>query len=130
MYTNNENVISDINVTPFIDILLVLLIVFVVAVVSVFSEVFVNLPPSSSQKPLTKQDMTVNITIKQDGIYIKDAKYDKEEFENYLKQASKESIMKIYGDRDVPYSKVVSVLDSLSKANLNKISLVTKVAEG
>ena len=122
--------ISEINVTPFVDVMLVLLIIFMVTAPLLTTGVKVNLPDSSS-KVLSEKDKTVTVTInKKKEIFIQKKKLTQTEmikklFE--LKKQKKELKIYIKGDKDLNYGEIMKVMGNINKAGFKKVALVTKL---
>ncbi len=126
---------AEINVTPFVDVMLVLLIIFMVTAPLLVAGVPVNLPESSA-KPLEQKKDPIEIAIDQDGVIFIDGA---ETPSNQLSQsfsalsqeqdASGEKIqILLRGDRAIDYGQVVRVMGELNAVGLNQISLVTEAA--
>jgi biopolymer transport protein TolR len=120
---------SDINVTPFVDVMLVLLIVFMVAAPLLTVGVEVNLPktadealPSESEEPLT-------VTLTAEGtIVIQTTETPEADFLTRLRGVAQErSDDKVFlrADGSIPYSKVMQVMGAMNAAGFGNIGLVT-----
>ena len=120
---NKLAVISDLNVTPLIDLAFSLLIIFMITTPVIEQYNRIDLPTQNSdnnQKPPEKEDKF--ITIDAEGRYNwgQDA-VSKNELETLLDQVSKDS-----GDQPLPYQKIMDVINMLKSRNLTKLSLDTK----
>ena len=129
---NKLAVISDLNVTPLIDLAFSLLIIFMITTPVIEQYNRIDLPTQNSdnnQKPPEKEDKF--ITIDAEGRYNwgKDA-VSKNELETLLDQVSKDSgdqpTIHLRGDRTLPYQKIMDVINMLKSRNLTKLSLDTK----
>lgn len=126
---NNKRLVSDINVTPLVDVMLVLLIIFMVTAPMMVEGVRVNLPKTTAKFISTKEEPLVLTVTKNKIIYIarykiklKDLTYKiRSIFEN---RRDRELLLK--ADKDVPYGFVVEVISKVKKAGINKIGLVTE----
>jgi biopolymer transport protein ExbD len=117
----------EINVTPFIDVMLVLLIIFMVAAPLATVDVKIDLPASSA-KPTPRPDKPIYLSIKEDQSLFLDndqvepallgAALDK------LTQADKEKTIFVRGDKGVEYADLMVVMDNLRVAGYLKIGLV------
>jgi biopolymer transport protein TolR len=129
-YRNTRKTICDINVTPFVDVMLVLLVVFMVTSPLMIAGVKVDLP-ETSHSPITSGKEPLSVTVdKDDNIYLQDTKVEKKELALKLKlmvQNDLDSRIFVRGDKQVDYGKVMEVLDLLSNSGFNKISLVTSI---
>jgi len=129
---NKLAVISDLNVTPLIDLAFSLLIIFMITTPVIEQYNRIDLPTQNSvnnQKPPEKEDKF--ITIDAEGRYNwgQDA-VSKNELETLLDQVSKDSgdqpTIHLRGDRTLPYQKIMDVINMLKSRNLTKLSLDTK----
>ena len=122
--------IAEINVTPMVDVMLVLLIIFMVAAPMLTSGVPVDLP-SSKAKPMQNQDnKPIEITIDKDGkIYLADTEIKKSGLISILKpmvEGNEERRIYIRGDEVIEYGKIMEVLGLLNGAGFNKVALISK----
>lgn len=125
--------ISDINVVPFIDIMLVLLVVFMVTAPMMTEGVQVALPEVEST-PITEQTEPMQVTIKKDGtIYIQEKAVQLNDLAATLKaikeQKPKANIL-LRADKSVNYGRVMEVMASLQLAGLVDVGLVTEPSKG
>jgi biopolymer transport protein TolR len=120
---------SEINVTPFVDVMLVLLVIFMVTSPMLISGVQVDLPKTKSS-PLSGQDEPVAITIDKNGyIYIQETKVDISDLSAKLKAILGEKTdtrIFVRGDQKVDYGRVVKVFSSIKEAGFSNVALVTE----
>ena len=120
---------SDINVTPFVDVMLVLLIVFMVAAPMLTSGVQVNLPDATSS-PLPGQDEPLTITVAADGkIYIQDSETSFDDLASKLLAITKEkkdTRIFLRGDRTLDYGRMMQVFGTVSQSGFSNIALLTE----
>lgn len=123
-----RSVISTINVTPFVDVMLVLLIVFMITSPMIVAGVDVNLP-SSSGKAISEPDAPISVTVDKGGaVYLNNTQIAQENLVKKLvavAKANKSIRIFVRGDRDANYGKVVKVMGMISEAGFSKIALVT-----
>ncbi|RLB10907.1 MAG: protein TolR [Deltaproteobacteria bacterium] len=126
---NNKRLMSDINVTPLVDVMLVLLIIFMVTAPMMIEGVRVNLPKTTTKFISTKEEPLVLSITKDKRIYIGRYKTGFQNLEHKIKRVfehrkNKELLLK--ADKAVPYGFVVKVISKIKRAGINKIGLVTE----
>lgn len=130
---------SDINMVPFIDIMMVMLVAFMVSAPMLTQGVKVELPKASTKPmPLPDDAKTLIISVKRNGDYFIDlgGEQDKaRDLDTIQKQVSKvvsaspETQVLIKGDRQVSYGSVVELMAGLQSAGINDVGLITDPAE-
>ncbi|WP_037388499.1 TonB system transport protein ExbD [Serratia symbiotica] len=119
--------LHEINVTPFIDVMLVLLIIFMVAAPLATVDIRVNLPVSSA-KPQPRPEKPVFLSVKADKqLYVGDQPVNVDQLLLVLDQrtqANKETTIFFQADKSVDYETLMSVMDTLRKAGYLKVGLV------
>ncbi len=121
---------SDINVTPLVDVMLVLLIIMMLIAPMLQKGVPVNLPSAgnTTDKPDT-QDQTVVSIDSQNQFWVNGIQYSREDFANRVVtvlEDKKEKVVLIKGDTDARYSAIMQAMDDLRKANIENIALITE----
>ena len=120
---------SEINVTPFVDVMLVLLIIFMVTAPLLTVGVQVDLPESNADS-LQSDNEPLELTISKDGnIYIQETEINiKELIPKLIAITNNRLDTKIYvrGDEVINYGKVMRVLGELSGSGFSKVALITK----
>lgn len=121
---------AEINVTPFVDVMLVLLVVFMITAPLLTAGVKIELPETKA-KPLSKQDnKPVEITIDKNGnLYFGKTKITEKELLNNLRHIAGKSMQQqvyIRADKGVSYGRAMHVMVLVNKAGLSKIALITK----
>ena len=121
---------SEINVTPFVDVMLVLLIIFMVTAPLLTSGIKINLPESSSVLKNEKKDpVTVSINSKGE-IFIQKKKFSKDQLIKKLSLLKKNNQnLKIYikGDKKLDYGKVMDLMNLINQSGFKKVALVTRL---
>ena len=119
--------VHDINVTPFIDVMLVLLIIFMVAAPLATVDIPVNLPSSNTQ-PQQRPDKPIYLTLKADlSLAIGDDAISRDRLAGALDAATKsnkDERIFIRADKSVPYGDVIGLMNELRTAGFLKIALV------
>ena len=124
---------SEINVTPFVDVMLVLLIVFMVTAPLLTVGVPIELPETKGQQLQTNKE-PLTISVQRDGkVYIQETEVKLDEIGPKLKAIAKsgydEQIF-IRGDKGIDYGTVMRVMGRLSSAGFRRVALVTEVEQG
>ncbi len=125
----NEKEIAEINMTPFVDIVLVILIIFMAtATFMVEGKIPVNLPKSETGEAKEIKEKVITISIKKDGVvFFNDKKVSKEELEKLLKGLKKtKKVVVLRADKDVPFKNVVYVIDKCRKAGIERYLIETE----
>jgi biopolymer transport protein TolR len=124
----SHGAISEINVTPLVDVMLVLLIVFMVAAPLMTVGVPIELPKTEA-KPMNQQTEPLTISVQADGkVYVQETEIPLAELSAKLqalaKNGNQEQLM-VRADTAVPYGAVMEVMGVLNSAGYTKIGLVT-----
>ena len=121
--------IAEINVTPFVDVMLVLLIIFMVAAPMLTVGVPIELPKTAAQPLATEQEEPLTIALSSEGkILLQNVEVDRRNLINKLIAVSAErNNNKVFlrADASVNYSAVMEVMGALNAAGFNNIGLVT-----
>ena len=132
MHKKNR-VISQINVTPFVDVMLVLLIVFMITAPLLTVGVSVDLPKTKASQLNSKGDPII-ISIKKNGaLYLQEREIDTFQLLPRLKAISSgNKNLRIYvrGDKNVPYGLVLDTIAKIKSSGFKKVALVAKLQEG
>src|ERR1051325_10392495 len=120
---------SDINVTPLVDVMLVLLIIMMLVAPLLTTGANVKLPPAANtnQKPQT-QNQTVVAVDKDDRFFVNNLPVPKEQLRQRVEEileARKERIILISADKDAHYSVVMDAMDELRAGGIEDIALIT-----
>jgi biopolymer transport protein TolR len=124
---------SEINVTPFVDVMLVLLIVFMVTAPLLTVGIPVELPETTASDTLSDDQAPLVITVQENGVI----SLQKKAMEADILVARLQAIIvenptvEVYvrGDRDVSYGTVIGVMDMIKSAGIAQVKLVTKIAD-
>ncbi len=120
---------SEINVTPFVDVMLVLLIVFMVTALLLTVGIPVDLPKVKASA-LTDQKDPLEITVKIGGeIYLGEFEVDVENLIprlNAITELNKEARIYVRGDRVVAYGRIMEIMSLVNSAGYIKVALVTQ----
>jgi biopolymer transport protein TolR len=120
---------SEINVTPMVDVMLVLLIVFMVTAPMLTVGVPVDLPKAGAQS-LPEDNKPIEVTMDASGqIYLADVKVGAEELVARLGAITnnrKDARIYVRGDENLTYGQIMAVIGAINSAGYNKVALVTK----
>ena len=127
--TEDSQPIAEINIIPFVDIILVILIIFMVTVPFIIKTGFsLDLPKASSSGTISQTK--INITISVDGrVLLNGTPLDMEKMEEQLKKNNmnpEETQVVISADKNVLHGKVISVINIVKSAGLRKVAIATK----
>ena len=125
---SSRRMLSEINVTPFVDVMLVLLIIFMVTAPMMQEGVDVNLPQAKGKSLPTKEKrMTITITSKKE-IFLNDRKIGLSDLEDKLKKIFHDRADKglfLKADEVVPYGFVVKTMAAIRSAGIDQLGMVT-----
>lgn len=128
---NSDEVMSEINMIPFIDVMLVLLIIFIITVPVIQHAVNVELPQASNEKVLDKPE-NIRLAVDAEGQYFwNDQRVVDEELSGLLGAAAVQQPqpeLHIRGDKAVRYERVAQVMAAAQRAGLRKIGFITEPA--
>ncbi|AOA58615.1 ExbD/TolR family protein [Acinetobacter larvae] len=122
-------VVNSINVTPFIDVMLVLLIIFMVVAPLSTVNIPLNLPSSTQQANADNAQPIVVSLDAQFDIFVNEQSVSKAQLATHLAQLTQHDLEKriyIRADKAVPYEKFMQLLDQLSQLGYRKVALVTE----
>ena len=124
--------INEINMTPFIDVMLVLLIIFMVAAPMMTAGVPLDLPQTKAA-PLNSDSTPVTLSIKQTGqVFLGESELTDEAIVGKLAEVSKAGFDErifVRGDKRVDYGRVAQVMSIVTTAGYKRVALVTEVTQ-
>ena len=128
---NRLTALTEINVTPLIDLAFALLIIFMIATPLLEQTIPINLPGEVSKPQLdVKNDIQVVSISRQGELYWGSKKVTEAEMTVLLQETSKADVvpvLRIRADKELPYERVIGLIDLIKQNNLVKISLDTEV---
>ena len=128
----NNRFVSEINVTPFVDVMLVLLIIFMVTAPMMSEGLEVNLPQTTYVENLSTENDNMVLTVRVDGtLYLDTYPVPLEELETKLGLLVKDQRKQLYlqADKEVPYGLVVDVMGRIRAAGIENLGVVAQHAE-
>jgi len=129
---NEKRFMSDINVTPLVDVMLVLLIIFMVTAPMMMQGVEVNLPQTTAKSIKTREDPMILTINKNREIFLEDRQIKLEDLENKMKSIFKyrrDKEVLLRADREVPYGFVIKVIAGMKRAGIDKLGMITEPLE-
>ncbi len=126
---NNRQLMSEINVTPLVDVMLVLLIIFMVAAPMMIQGVDVNLPKTEAKNIKTSDEPLMLTVNNKQEIFLENHRIPLESLEVKIRKIfenrrDKEVLLR--ADKDIPYGFVINVIASVKKAGIEKLGMVTE----
>ena len=124
--------VAEINVTPFVDVMLVLLVIFMVTAPMMSEGLEVDLPKTRHVEVLPTENENMVMTVKRDGtIYLDEYQVPREDLREKLRLLVKEKNKALFlqADREVPYGVVVDAMASIKEAGIEKMGVVAQRGE-
>jgi biopolymer transport protein TolR len=129
---NGRRFMSEINVTPFVDVMLVLLIIFMVTAPMMMQGVDVNLPQTTAKNIKTKEDPLILSVNSKREVFLENRKVSLADLEKKVKSIfkyRKEKEVLLKADKEVPYGFVIKVMASVKNAGIEKLGMITEPEE-
>ncbi|MFO7739755.1 MAG: protein TolR [Desulfatiglandaceae bacterium] len=129
---NHRGFMSDINVTPLVDVMLVLLIIFMVTAPMMMQGVEVNLPKTTTRNIKTQDEPLMLTVNKKEEIFIERQRIKLDSLEPKIQKIfenrrNKEILLR--ADKDVSYGFVIEVIASIKRAGIDKLGMATEPLE-
>ena len=126
---DDDNVLSEINITPLVDVMLVLLVTFIITIPALTNAIHVNLPKTVSTAPPESQT-AVNVTVAANGkIFVDDAEIAGDYLEKHLRdlKAKHEDLaLHLRADEHGAYGPVAKVMAAIEHAGISRVSVLTE----
>ncbi|HZY60914.1 MAG TPA: biopolymer transporter ExbD [Edaphobacter sp.] len=124
-----QTALAEINITPLVDVVLVLLLIFMLTAPVLQSGVVVAIPKTRSVNQLTEERMVVTID-KDQNVYLQDKPVNVNDLPNLLRSTGNapeaKRIIYLRADERVPFGAFASVMDAVKQAGITNISIVTQ----
>ena len=119
--------LADINVTPLVDVMLVLLIIFMVTAPMLAAGIKVNLPSASTARPLDNREPVIVVIAKDGSLSVGKDPVSRDQLAAKVraKLGDSNGMVQLRGDRDASYGDVVSVMDDLAASGIARIAIMS-----
>jgi biopolymer transport protein TolR len=124
----NRGALADINVTPMVDVVLVLLVIFMITAPVLQSGIEVSVPKTRTVREITEQRLVVTIDHDQ-KVFLGDQPINIHELAQKLQQSGSDpshQIIYLRADQTVPFGAFASVMDAVKQAGITNVSIVTQ----
>ena len=128
--SGDRRLLSEINVTPLVDVMLVLLIIFMVTTPMLQRGTDVQLPQAQQSEP--KEEQRVTLTLTRDGqLYLNSEQIPRQRWRARLTELARqgERIVHFRGDSQVPYGLVIEVMDAVKAAGIETVGMITQLPQ-
>lgn len=126
---SSDDMMSEINMTPFVDVMLVLLIIFLVTLPLVHQTINIDLPKVTSQKLIDPQE-PIRISIDREGLYLLDQKnIEIDALQLKLmgeSQRDTKPVVLIYADKNSRYEDIAKILAIVHRSGMEKVGFITQ----
>ena len=125
--TEGAQPMSEINVTPMVDVMLVLLVIFILTAPLLASSIKLDLPKTDAAKPVNAPQFVTLVVDKTGQVFLNDQPLSPDQLKSRLAQTAgqnPDTELQLRADEAVPYGKVVEVMGVAQKAGLNRIGFV------
>jgi biopolymer transport protein ExbD/biopolymer transport protein TolR len=122
-----QSALSDINITPLVDVVLVLLLIFMITAPVLQSGVEVAVPHTRTVNQLTEEHLVVTID-KDQNVYLQDKPVNIHDLTGLLEAnpSNQKKVIYLRADQKVPFGAFASVMDAVKQAGITNISIVTQ----
>lgn len=134
-FTNNrgrtQTALAELNITPLVDVVLVLLLIFMLTAPVLQSGIEVAVPHTRSVNQLT-EERTVIVIDKDQNVFLQDKQVNLHDLPSLLARTNsgKAKVVYVRADEKVPFGAFASVMDSIKQAGITNISIVTQPLSG
>jgi biopolymer transport protein ExbD/biopolymer transport protein TolR len=129
---STQTALADINITPLVDVMMVLLVIFMITAPVLQSGIEVAVPKTRTVKQITQQREVVTIDSQQ-RVFLDDKPVNVNDLPSILQQSTKDPahrVIYVRADHRVPFGAFASVMDAVKQAGITNISIVTQPIGG
>ncbi|AIU90188.1 ExbD/TolR family protein [Pectobacterium odoriferum] len=126
---NDEDVMSEMNITPLVDVMLVLLVVFIVTAPMLTNAIPIQLPKTSAVAPADRTDPVVISIDGEQRVFINKENLAREQLVPRLQQAKASNadlVVQVQADKEANYGEVAALLADVEQAGITRLSLLTQ----
>ncbi len=130
MHSNRRAAMSEINVTPLVDVMLVLLIIFMVTAPMLQEGIQVDVPQaqgSALEKDQKVEDIVISLSAKGE-IYVNDQQIQEDQLVSKITEATKanpKTAVYLRGSKEAPYGSVIRIMSALTSSGIQNVGLIT-----
>ena len=125
--TQGPQPMSEINMTPLVDVMLVLVVIFIITAPLMASSIRLDLPRTEAAKPNEAPKFVTVVLDKAGGVFLDEKPVTADQLAESLAQAARdnpETEIQLRADQAVPYGRVVEIMGAAQKAGLNRIGFI------
>jgi len=129
--SGDRRLLSEINVTPLVDVMLVLLIIFMVTTPMLQRGTDVQLPQAQQSEPKEEQRATLTLT-REGRLYLNAEEIPRQRWRSRLTELARqgERVLHFRGDSQVSYGMVIEVMDAVKAAGIETVGMITQMPQG
>lgn len=126
---NDDDMMSEMNITPLVDVMLVLLVVFIVTAPMLTNAIPVQLPKTAAVAPAERTDPLVISIDAQQQLFINKDPFPRDRLAAHLQQAKANNanlVVQVQADKEASYGEVAALLADVEQAGITRLSLLTQ----
>jgi biopolymer transport protein ExbD/biopolymer transport protein TolR len=128
---HTQTALAEINITPLVDVVLVLLVIFMLTAPVLQSGIQVNVPKTKTVKEITQQRTVITIN-KDQEVFLNDKPVNLNDIPTLLRQGNTDTtteVVYLRADEKVPFGAFATLMDAVKQAGITNVSIVTQPAE-
>lgn len=126
---HHDDIMSEMNITPLVDVMLVLLVVFIVTAPMLTNAIPINLPKTAAVAPANRPDPLVVSVDGTQQLFLNKQVIDREQLLNQLaaaQRANSEVVVQVQADKDASYGVVAELLADIEQSGIHRLALLTQ----